>query len=170
MKKRDIIRQKNKLKQTHNYRYLRYANYACVAIVVLFLIYIGVLTNISDTSLEKLMSENPIVITGFMICTANLYIWYVLKNFLKDIVVPQHIESIRLNLIIMAIGQFILMNFVSAILLIISLYKYFQWNNFSIKQAFKEIKKEQQLAVFIVTVCILILMIALVYGVYMSIR
>ncbi len=170
MKKRDIIRQKNKLKQTHNYRYLRYASYACVAIVVLFLIYIGVLTNISDTSLEKLMSENPIVITGFMICTANLYIWYVLKNFLKDIVVPQHIESIRLNLIIMAIGQFILMNFVSAILLIISLYKYFQWNNFSIKQAFKEIKKEQQLAVFIVTVCILILMIALVYGVYMSIR
>ena len=170
MKKRDIIRQKNKLKQTHNYRYLRYANYACVAIVVLFLIYIGVLTNISDTSLEKLMSENPIVITGFMICTANLYIWYVLKNFLKDIVVPQHIESIRLNLIIMAIGQFILMNFVSAILLIISLYKYFQWDNFSIKQAFKEIKKEQQLAVFIVTVCILILMIALVYGVYMSIR
>ena len=170
MKKRDIIRQKNKLKQTHNYRYLRYANYACVAIVVLFLIYIGVLTNISDTSLEKLMSENPIVITGFMICTANLYIWYVLKNFLKDIVVPQHIESIRLNLIIMAIGQFILMNFVSAILLIISLYKYFHWNNFSIKQAFKEIKKEQQLAVFIVTVCILILMIALVYGVYMSIR
>lgn len=170
MKKRDIIRQKNKLKQTHNYRYLRYANYACVAIVVLFLIYIGVLTNISDTSLEKLMSENPIVITGFMICTANLYIWYVLKNFLKDIVVPQHIESIRLNLIIMAIGQFILMNFVSAILLIISLYKYFQWNNFSLKQAFKEIKKEQQLAVFIVTVCILILMIALVYGVYMSIR
>lgn len=170
MKKRDIIRQKNKLKQTHNYRYLRYANYACVAIVVLFLIYIGVLTNISDTSLEKLMSENPIVITGFMICTANLYIWYVLKNFLKDIVVPQHIESIRLNLIIMAIGQFILMNFVSAILLIMSLYKYFQWNNFSIKQAFKEIKKEQQLAVFIVTVCILILMIALVYGVYMSIR
>lgn len=170
MKKRDIIRQKNKLKQTHNYRYLRYASYACVAIVVLFLIYIGVLTNISDTSLEKLMSENPIVITGFMICTANLYIWYVLKNFLKDIVVPQHIESIRLNLIIMAIGQFILMNFVSAILLIISLYKYFQWDNFSLKQAFKEIKKEQQLAVFIVTVCILILMIALVYGVYMSIR
>lgn len=170
MKKRDIIRQKNKLKQTHNYRYLRYASYACIALIVLFLIYIGVLTNISDTSLEKLMSENPIVITGFMICTANLYIWYVLKNFLKDIVVPQHIESIRLNLIIMAIGQFILMNFVSAILLIISLYKYFQWNNFSIKQAFKEIKKEQQLAVFIVTVCILILMIALVYGVYMSIR
>ena len=170
MKKRDIIRQKNKLKQTHNYRYLRYANYACVAIVVLFLIYIGVLTNISDTSLEKLMSENPIVITGFMICTANLYIWYVLKKFLKYIVDPQHSESIRLNLIIMAIGQFILMNFVSAILLIISLYKYFQWNNFSIKQAFKEIKKEQQLAVFIVTVCILILMIALVYGVYMSIR
>ena len=170
MKKRDIIRQKNKLKQTHNYRYLRYASYACIALIVLFLIYIGVLTNISDTSLEKLMSENPIVITGFMICTANLYIWYVLKNFLKDIVVPQHIESIRLNLIIMAIGQFILMNCVSAILLIISLYKYFQWNNFSIKQAFKEIKKEQQLAVFIVTVCILILMIALVYGVYMSIR
>lgn len=170
MKKRDIIRQKNKLKQTHNYRYLRYASYACIALIVLFLIYIGVLTNISDTSLEKLMSENPIVITGFMICTANLYIWYVLKNFLKDIVVPQHIESIRLNLIIMAIGQFILMNFVSAILLIISLYKYFQWDNFSLKQAFKEIKKEQQLAVFIVTVCILILMIALVYGVYMSIR
>lgn len=170
MKKRDIIRQKNKLKQTHNYRYLRYASYACIALIVLFLIYIGVLTNISDTSLEKLMSENPIVITGFMICTANLYIWYVLKNFLKDIVVPQHIESIRLNLIIMAIGQFILMNFVSGILLIISLYKYFQWDNFSLKQAFKEIKKEQQLAVFIVTVCILILMIALVYGVYMSIR
>ncbi len=105
--------------------------------VVLFLVYVGGLSNLSGKSYEDLISKNPIVITGFMICTANLYVWYVLKHFLKDLAVPQHVESIRVNLLLMTIGQFILMNFISAVLMMLSLRKYFQWNTFSVKNALK---------------------------------
>ena len=169
MKKKDIIRKKNNVKQTSNYCYLRYASYACIILVLLFLMYISIYVNIYDTSLEKIMSENPMVIMGFIISTANLYIWYVLKNFLKDIVDNQHIASMQVNLMIMAIAQFVLMNFVSSILLLISLKQYFQWSHLSIKKILKEIKNEQQMPVFIVTSCFLILMISSVYGIYMSI-
>lgn len=170
MKKKDIIKQKNKLKQTGNYKYLRYAKFICILIVVLFLCYVAVLGNITKTSYETLLSENAIVITGFMICGANLYIWYVLKHFLEDLQIPQNVESIRLNLILVAIGQFILMNFISAILIVLSLRKYFQWNQFSFKTTWKDIKKDKQSAVFYVTSIVLLLFIALVYGVYFSIR
>ena len=78
MKKRDVIRQKNKLRTTGSFRYMRYAKYACVAMIVLFLVYVGGLSNLSGKSYEELISKSPIVITGFMICTANLYVWYVL--------------------------------------------------------------------------------------------
>ena len=170
MKKRDMIKQKNKLKSVKNYKYLSYAKYACIIMIVLFLIYVGAIANVGDVSIEKLLSSNPIVITGFMICTANLYIWYVLKNFLKDMKEFQHVESVRVNLMVMVIGQFILMNFISAVLMIISLVKYFQWDNFSLKKAFKDMKKEGQLAVLLVTLVVLILFISLVFGIYFSIQ
>lgn len=170
MKRRDLIRQKNKLAKTGGFRYIRYAKYACVAMVVLFLVYVGGLSNLSGKSYEELISKSPIVITGFMICTANLYVWYVLKHFLKDLAIPQHVESIRVNLLLMTIGQFILMNFISAVLMMLSLRKYFQWNTFSVKNALKEIRKEGQLSVLIVTALVLILFISLVFGIYFSIR
>lgn len=167
-KRREVIKQKQKLKRMGNFRYLRYAEYACIAMVVLFLAYVGSLSNLSGKSIQELISKNAIVITGFMICTANLYIWYVLKNFLKDLEVPQHVESVRMNVLLMIIGQFILMNFISAVLMILSLRKYFTWNTFSIKKAFHEIRKEGQLSVLIVTAIVLILFIALVFGIYFS--
>lgn len=169
MKKRDIIKQKNKLKVVKNYRYLKLAKYACILLIVLFLIYVGGIANLSGTSFEELLSKNAIVITGFMICMANLYIWYALKIFLKDLEDYHHIESIRMNLIMMAVGQFMLMNFISSILMILSLKKYFQWNQFSVKKSLQEIRKDGQSAVLIVTVLILILFVSLVFGLYFSI-
>ncbi len=170
MKKRDVIRQKNKLRTTGSFRYMCYAKYACVAMIVLFLVYVGGLSNLSGKSYEELISKSPIVITGFMICTANLYVWYVLKNFLKDLEVPQHVESVRVNLLLMTVGQFVLMNFISAILMILSLRKYFSWESFSFKGALKEIRKEGQLSVLVITAVVLILFISLVFGIYFSIR
>ena len=65
---------------------------------------------------------------------------------------------------------FILMNFISAVLMILSLRKYFQWNTFSVKNALKEIRKEGQLSVLTITALVLILFISLVFGIYFSIR
>lgn len=169
MRKREIIKQKNKLKNVKNYRYLNYAKYACILLILLFLMYVGGIANLSGKSFEELLSKNAIVITGFIICTANLYIWYVLKTFLKDLNDLVHIESIRINLILMAIGQFMLMNFISSFLMILSLVKYFQWNQFSLKKALSEIKKDGQLAVLSVTAIALLLFVSLVFGIYFSI-
>ena len=85
MKKKEMIRRKNKLKQVKSYRYLKYAQYACVLIILLFLIYVVGAASVYQQSYEELMSENPVVITGFMICTANLYVWWALKHFNEDI-------------------------------------------------------------------------------------
>ena len=119
MKKSEKIRRKNKLKTVKNYRYLKYAQYACILIIVLFLIYVVGLSSMYHQTYEELLSGNPLVITGFMICTANLYVWWVLKHFNEDVLNLEHIESMRINLIVLAICQFFLMNFVSTILMIL---------------------------------------------------
>ena len=116
------------------------------------------------------MSENPVVITGFMICTANLYVWWGLKHFNEDIQSFEHIESIRINLIVLAIGQFLLFNFVSMILMIISLVKYFRWRQFSFRQSLREIKKDGQLSVLITTLIVMVLFVALVFALFFAIR
>ena len=170
MKKRDIIKQKNKLRTTSNFKYLSYAKNACIIMIVLFLTYVGSLANVGNTSMEVLLTSNPIVITGFIICGANLFIWYELKWFIKDIQKLEHIESARVNIIVMVIAQFILMNFISAILMIISLVKYFHWNQFSLKESLREIKKEGQLVILVVSMIALIMLIALVFGIYFSVR
>ena len=170
MKKKEMIRRKNKLKQVKSYRYLKYAQYACVLIILLFLIYVVGAASVYQQSYEELMSENPVVITGFMICTANLYVWWALKHFNEDIQSFEHIESIRINLIVLAIGQFLLFNFVSMILMIISLVKYFRWRQFSFRQSLREIKKDGQLSVLITTLIVMVLFVALVFALFFAIR
>lgn len=170
MKKREIIKQKNKLKQIRNIKYLNFAKYACLFLIIMFLIYVGIVSAMLETSYEELLSKDPIVIVGFIICTANLYIWYVLKTFIKDIQSLEHIESIRMNLILMSIGQVLLLNYISAILMLLSLKKYFQWNDFSLKKTLKEIKKDGQIAVLYVTLITLILFVSLVFGIYFAIK
>lgn len=170
MKKREVIKQKKKLKQVQNIKYLKFSKNACILLIMMFLLYVGVVSSLLQKPIEELLRYDPIVIVGFMICTANLYIWYVLKNFINDIKNLEHIESIRLNLIVMAVGQFILLNYISAFLMIIALKKYFQWNSFSFKKEFAEMKKDKQLSVFVVTCIILALFSSLVFGIYFSIK
>lgn len=170
MKKAMAIKQRNKVKQMSDLRYLMFAKYACIFLIVVFLIYIGVLSALLHKPFKELFTKDPIIIVGYTICTANLYIWYSLKNYIKDIHDMEHIESIRINLIILAIGQAFLLNYISALLLIMSLWKYFRWNNFSIKKTLLEIKKEKQSVVAVITLIIVFLFIALVYGIFFATR
>lgn len=170
MKKKEMIRRKNRLKQVKNYRYLKYAQYACILIIVLFLIYVVGMSSAYSQTYEELISGNPVVITGFMICTANLYAWWILKHFNEDIQSFEHIESIRINLIVLAVCQFLLFNFVSTILMIMSLVKYFRWKPFSLKGSLQEIKKDGQLSVLITTVVVMVLFVALVFALFFAIR
>ncbi len=169
MKKSELIRRKNKLKKTANFRYLKYAQYTCILIIVLFLVYVVGLSSAYGQSYEELLSTNPMVITGFIICTANLYVWWVLKHFNVDIEKFENIESIRINLIILCICQFFLLNFVSVVLMILSLVKYFQWKQFSWKQSLKELKADGQLAVLIMTIGVMLLFVALVFTLFFAI-
>ncbi|MEG2489468.1 hypothetical protein [Anaerorhabdus sp.] len=181
MKKREVIKQKNKLKQVRNLKYLKFAKYACLFLIVMFLIYVGAMSASMNISFEELMSKNAVVIVGFMICTANLYVWYILKHFLiksflnviyflTDIENYEHIESIRINLIVLSIAQVFLLNYISAGLMILSLVKYFQWNQFSFKKSLKEIKKEGQLSVLIISLIVMSLFVALVFGIFFSVK
>ena len=170
MKKSEKIRRKNKLKTVKNYRYLKYAQYACILIIVLFLIYVVGLSSMYHQTYEELLSVNPLVITGFMICTANLYVWWVLKHFNEDVLNLEHIESMRINLIVLAICQFFLMNFVSTILMILSLVKYFRWDQFSWKKSLRELKEDGQLSVLITTLVVMLLFVALVFTLFFAIR
>lgn len=170
MKKSEKILLKNKLKTVNNYHYLNYTKYASLLIVILFIIYFCVLSMIENVSYEELLSNNPIIITGFIICTANLYVWYVMKHFVEEIVNLEHIESIRLNMLVMAICQFFLMNFISVILMIISLIKYFKWDQFTFKEAILEIKKDGQFSVLVITTVVMLLMISLVFMIFFAVN
>lgn len=169
MKKKDMIKQRNKLKKVERPKYMLYAQYACIILVVLFLIYTGLLSVILDESMQVLLSENLVIIIGFMICVANLYVWFLLKQLIKEMEALEHIESVRMNLIVMAIAQACLLNYISAILLLISLKKYFSWQTFSPIKALKEIKKDGQTSVLAVSVIVLGLLMTLVYMIYFAV-
>lgn len=170
MKKSEVIQRRNRLKQVSNYRYLQFAKYASVLMILLFIAYVGILGNAGGVGYEQLLSDDPLVITGFMICTANLYVWWVLKHFCIDLPQLEHIESIRVNLMVLALCQFFLMNFISAILMVISLVKYFRWDRFSWKKSLRELKQDGQLPVLAVTLAVMMVFIALVFGIFFSIR
>lgn len=170
MKKKDMIKQRNKLKKIEKPKYMIYAKYACVALVVLFLIYTGLLSMMLQQPMQVLLSENLVIIIGFMICVANLYVWFLLKQFIKEMEALEHIESVRMNLIVMAIAQASLLNYISAVLLIISLKKYFSWRGFSPMKALREIKKDGQISVLAISVVVLGLLMALVYMIYFAVN
>lgn len=166
MKKRDINRQRSQLKAVENYIYLIYAKTACMLLILLCLLYTGMLTQLEQISYQELISKNIIVITGFMISAANLYIWYALNRFIKNLEKLENIESIRANLLIMVIGQCILMNFISAFLMTLALIKYFQWNQFSLKGLYQGLHRDGQLSVLIITLLVFVFVMIMVFSMY----
>ncbi len=170
MKKSEMIRRKNKLKTVNSYRYMKFAQGACVLIIVLFLFYVAALAGVQKSSYEELFANQPLVIIGFVICTANLYVWWVLKQFCHDIAEMAHIESIRIHLIVLTVFQFVLLNFVSVMLMVLSLVKYFRWDTFSWRGSLKEMTADGQRPVLITTLTVMVIFTALVYMIFFAVR
>lgn len=161
VKKRDVIRQKNKLKVFSDFRFLRYARYMSVVVPCLVMLIIAMSTGMQAESLETIIAEQPMITVSFVVCVVNLLIWYQSGILLKSLAIPEHVESIRMQYIFMAAAQLAMFNYVSFFLILISLWKYFRWDHFSIKEVVKEIKKEGQLTNTITVFVVLFLFSAL---------
>lgn len=160
-KKRDVIRQKNKLKVFSDFRFLRYARYMSVLVPCLVVFMIALSTGMQVESLETIISQQPVITVSFVVCVVNLLIWYQSGILLKSLAVPEHVESIRMQYIFMAVAQLAMFNYVSFLMIVFSLWKYFRWDQFSVKQVIAEIKKEGQFANTMVVFIVLFLLSAL---------
>lgn len=160
-KKRDVIRQKNKLKEFSNFRFLRYARYMSVVVPCLVLLIIAIMTGMQAASLEAMIAAQPIITVSFVVCAVNLLIWYQSGILLTYLHVPEHVESTRIQYIFMAMAQLAMFNYISFFLILVSLWKYFRWDRFSIKDSYQEIKKDGQLTNTITVFIILLLFSAL---------
>ncbi|MDL2276782.1 hypothetical protein LJC02_03915, partial [Breznakia sp. OttesenSCG-928-G09] len=145
MKKREINKQKQKLKKESNIKWIKRAKNMCVALVVLFLVYVFGFSVVLKESFSKVITEYPIIIVGFIVAVANLFVWATLKRFIKMLETYEHIEFVQVSLIIITIAQVLLVNFISVVLLIVSLVKCFNWQVFDKKVAFQKIKEEKLL-------------------------
>lgn len=156
MKKKEKIKQRNKMKVTSDFKLWKYARAMFIIVPIIFMLYTMMTVNFSSSDLEKLFIENPVIVAGFAICLANLFMWYAMGILLGYAQENSHVETIRFHLVLMAIAQFVLLNYISLAFLVLGLYKYLRWNEFSIKTMFQEIKDDKQLGNAITAFCILL--------------
>lgn len=144
-KKKDVIKQKNKLKVTEKFKLLTYARWITLATAILVLLIFFLNTGFSSASMNEMFTKNPVIVVGFMICVIDLLVWYQMEHLITYLTNLEHIETVRIQLIAIAIIQLLGFNYLSFFCLILALVRYFRWDQFSIKEAFLEIKKEGQL-------------------------
>ena len=139
MKKRDVMKQKRKLK-----KYGEFKSKVCTIYVhchgSAFLSF-GLLATQTKGGVNELLSTNLFITTGFIVCVVNLYVFYALKRLINNLENFEYVEATRIEMLIIAIAQLLLFNYASAAPSIYCLIKYFKWQGFSIKEAFREIKQ-----------------------------
>lgn len=170
MKKKEIIRQnqeKKKLKSTGDFKWLRYASYMCVAMVVLFLVYTGMLSTANPEGMAALFEGNLFVTVGFVVCAANLFIWNVLKTIIKNLEEFKNIDAAKVKLIIIAVAELVLFNYATMALVCIGLYSYFNWKR-GFRDIFDDIKQNGQLKEIIALLVVLVILIFLTYFIAMA--
>ncbi len=160
----------NRLKENKDFRLIVYAKSMSVFITIIFLIYVGLQIGNYKGDFHRLFIEAPTNVIGFIASVANLYIWFELNNIIKDIKLSKNIETIRLKLMIMIVGEVILFNFVTAGLLTLSLIKYFKWKDVKITDLVKDIKIEGQKSSIMLLSLILLMCISLTYTIIAAIR
>ena len=161
MKKREMIKQRNKLKVTSNFKLWKYARIMFIFVPLIFLLYTFLTIGTPSSDYQKIIVENPAIIAGFATCLANLFMWYVMGKLMFYLEEKTHLETVRFYLILMCISQLALLNYISLAFLILGLYRYYSWEQFSIKTMFKEMKKDHTItnaciSIFIIAFCICI--------------
>lgn len=155
-KKSDVIKQKNKLKVTEGFKLLVYARWISLFTALLVLVLFFLNTGFTTENMQEIMRENPILTVGFLICMIDLFIWYQLNTLIQYITNLNNIETVRIQLLIIAIVQLIGFNYLSFFCVVLALVRYFRWDGFSIKASVMEIKKENQLKNTLVLALVLI--------------
>lgn len=155
-KKSELIKQKNKLKVTEQFKLLVYARWISLVTAMLVLVLFFMNTGFTTENMQNIMKENPILTVGFLICMIDLFIWYQLNILIQHITSFEHIETVRIQLIVIAVVQLIGFNYLSFFCVVLALIRYFRWDGFSIKSAVLEIKKENQLKNTLILALVLI--------------
>lgn len=163
MSKKETNIQKMKVKKLDELRWLKYAKNTCVLMVILFLVYVGLLSISENQNLAELISTNLFVIIGFIICTANLYIWNDMNYMINDLSNYKNIDVICFKLIIIAVSELLLFNYAAVLLIVIGLVRLFNWKQLSIKDLWKNIYKMNQTHVVLICLGIMIVFILLSY-------
>ena len=160
--KRQEIHEKQKLKKFKNLRWLTWAKNVCIIMVILFLVYVSLLSIQYKEGFSQLLSDNLFVIIGFIVCTMNILVFYDMRNIIAHIEDYTDIDTNRLKLVVYGVGQLFMFNYASAILIFLSLYKYFRWD-MGIKVIFSEVKKAQGFKNVVASLVVVIFFLALTY-------
>lgn len=168
MKKHELNKQKNKLKKRNDFKLIRYAKNMSVVMIVLFLVYVSLLSMTTQGGMAALFNSNLFVTVGFIVCTANLYIWQEMKKILADLNSYENIESSKVKLILIAVAELVLFNYATVALIVLALVRYFKWRNISIKQLYLEIKKTCQRSAVTICASVLVSFVTLSYFIVMT--
>lgn len=163
MKKREITKQKQKLKKQDSFKMVKLAQFMCIALILLFLVYLSLIGINYKGGFNALLAENLFTTVGFIVCTLNLYVFYAIKRLRNNMETYQCIEATKIEMLFITIAQLALFNYASAGLLVYSLVKYFKWSPFKIKNIVSEISKTKKWPTLIVTFIILASLILLAY-------
>ena len=158
MNKQEYISNKNKCKNPHDIRYVRYIKTASIVVILLVLLYTVSLAQITKRGFAQIISENITITCGFILATHALLTFYVSKGLIREMPSLEYFESDRLKLLLITISGFAAMNYVTGILGVISLAKFYRWKDYySFSEMLEKARKEKRLHE-----CILLLLMYLV--------
>lgn len=143
-KKHDIIKEKNKLKVSEKFRLFEYARWISLITALLVLVMFFFSTGFTTENMNRMFTEQPMIIVGFLICIIDLLIWAQMAHLLTYLKTLEHIETVRIQLLSIAISQIVCFNYISFLCIVVGLWKYYRWDQFHLVQSIKEIKKDGQ--------------------------
>lgn len=146
MNKQEYNSNKNKCKNPNAIRYVRYIKIASILVILLVLLYTALMAQLTKMDFAQIISENVTITCGFILAMQALLTFYVSKGLVSDMPSLEHLESNRLKLLLITVSSFATVNYVTGILGVISLVKFYRWKGFySFSEMLEGTKKENRL-------------------------
>lgn len=104
---------------------LRYASLSCVLLCVCFLAYAYLYAFQNSINVSGLILNNLYITVGYIVCTANIIAWSILSRVRKSLEQNGAEEASKKKLLIVAISEIMLMNFLTSGLIFASIFMIF---------------------------------------------
>lgn len=153
---------KENILKTHSFKFIHFAKWMILMFALVIISLVFTMASMNEVTIMELINQDIGYNIVFMVGMINVLCFFQMSRICKCLKGKCDISRSILSLIVILLVQMFVFNYVSVILIFMSLYRYVDWNKFKIKNEFKELRanktvNEIYLSLSMFTVCIAIL-------------